>query len=141
MLQRRMSKASRRSLNFADSAEIVGDEESWAIRLIQIPPLPVFLLDRKVKSWFVTGGDEAIVYYPSVLSAAQAIQRGRPDLPYKVVQIDTMSRQGKDKTYEQWLRETIAAAEIAGVLNNLLGQGVDINDVLEKSKRLRFEMK
>lgn len=143
MAQQRMSQASRRSFLRADKATIYGHGEAWIIILTrQVGPS---LLTGKPECWIVKGGDNTSVVYSSAHSAAQAINRVRPDLTWELRDVPqksatstenvsgasskvsasaeekldkaTENKMPKDEKFPKWLLETVATAQAAGILD------------------------
>lgn len=75
MAGRRMNAESRQSFTRAFRAEISGHGQFWYITLIVI-----------FERWLINGGGNTPLAYSSAQTAAQAIKRVRPDLPWTVIE-------------------------------------------------------
>ena len=164
-----MSQASRRSFLRADKATIYGHGEAWIILLTRNaePSLP---LQKASECWTVKGGDDISVVYSSAHSAAQAINRVRPDLTWELRDVPPKSvkstrnasganlkvgaiaedklntkieanKISKDETFSKWLLETVATAQAAGILDQLPDSQTDIDEFMKKIENLRRDLK
>lgn len=163
MTQRRMSQSSRKSFLRANNADIYGHGNAWLILL----SWKSSILFQKSETWSVRGGDDVPVVYSSPQSAAQAIQRVRPDMKWTVhemrpeqdlhlshhdhstasEEVQLMQKDGAavtkltNKDFENWLIETTVDAQVAGRLDQLSNSGGDIGSFIERFEKLRLDLK
>lgn len=168
MTQQRMSQASRMSFLRANRADIYGYGNAWMILLSWEPEAPFRLFQKtKQESWPVRGGDDVPVIYSSAHAAAQAIQRVRPDMRWTVHETPpkeppppnpkkaplastgirktetpaTPDANATKKPFANWLVETTAAAQVAGILEQIPEGARDIGALIEQLNQLRMELK
>lgn len=168
MMQQRMSQESRRSFLRANRAAIYGHGNAWIILLSWELEAPFNLFQKtKPEVWTVKGGGDVTVVYSSVHAAAQAIQRVRPDMRWTVHEtlpkepsppipknspVTSPGSKGTEipvfstpntakKPFASWLLETTAAAQVAGILDQIPEDSKDIGAFIEQLNQLRKELK
>lgn len=168
MTQQRMSQASRKSFLRANRAAIYGHGNSWIILLSWESEAPFHLFQKtKPEIWTVRGGGDVPVVYSSAHAAAQAVQRVRPDMrwtihetppkkfPPPILKNTPVTSTGiskmetpaisdanaKNKPFANWLAETTAAAQVAGILDQIPEGSRDFGAFIEQLNQLRMELK